>query len=107
MSEFKHISCQQVADLQQTDDIKIVDIRDEASFNAAHIEGAYHLTNGTLNAFMAEADFDQPVIVVCYHGMSSQGAAQYIAQQGFEDVYSMDGGFEAWRKELPFVQSAE
>ena len=26
----------------------------------------------------------------------SQGAASYLVEQGFEDVYSMDGGFTAW-----------
>ncbi|MER2493824.1 thiosulfate sulfurtransferase GlpE [Catenovulum sediminis] len=105
MSEFKHIDCQKVADLLATDDVKVVDIRDEQSFNAGHIEGAFHLTNGSLSQFMQQADFDQPVIVVCYHGVSSQGAAQYIAQQGFEDVYSMDGGFETWRKSFPFAKA--
>jgi thiosulfate sulfurtransferase len=44
-----------------------------------------------------------PVIVCCYHGVSSQQAAQFLIHQGFENVYSMDGGFEAWRKELPFA----
>jgi len=34
--------------------------------------------------------------VVCYHGISSQSAAAYLAEQGFRDTYSLDGGFEAW-----------
>ena len=52
---------------------------------------------------MQQTDFETPVVVVCYHGNSSQGAAQYLAQQGFETVFSMDGGFEAWRSQLAFV----
>jgi thiosulfate sulfurtransferase len=28
-------------------------------------------------------------------------------QQGFEQVYSMDGGFEGWRHNFPHVSSAE
>ena len=58
-----------------------------------------------LHGFMQQYEFDQPVVVVCYHGNSSQGAAQYLAQQGFEQVYSMDGGFESWRSQLPFVSN--
>ncbi len=39
---------------------------------------------------------------MCYHGISSQGAAQYLINQGFDAVYSVDGGFEAWhRQSLP------
>lgn len=100
MSEFKHISCEQVS--EGLNKLVIVDIRDEQSFQAAHIEGAYHLTNATIQDFMQEVEFEQPVVVVCYHGVSSQGAAQYMIGQGFEEVYSMDGGFEAWRKSYPY-----
>jgi thiosulfate sulfurtransferase len=101
MSEFKHISCEQVsADL---DKLVIVDIRDEQSFQAAHSEGAFHLTNASIQNFMQEVEFEQPIVVVCYHGVSSQGAAQYMLGQGFEEVYSMDGGFEAWRKSYPYA----
>ena len=102
MSDFKHISVAETAQLQAQGKVVIADIRDEASFAAGHIAGSYHLTNGSLNGFMQQYEFDQPVVVVCYHGNSSQGAAQYLAQQGFEQVYSMDGGFESWRRQLPF-----
>lgn len=38
---------------------------------------------------------------MCYHGISSRGAAQFLIGQGFESVYSVDGGFEAWSKTFP------
>ncbi|WP_029685360.1 thiosulfate sulfurtransferase GlpE [Tatumella saanichensis] len=79
----------------------LVDIRDPQSFEAAHVAEAFHLTNGTMNAFMEKADFDQPVLVLCYHGNSSKGAAQYLINQGFDQVYSVDGGFDAWRIAFP------
>ena len=107
MSEFKQISTTDTFAMIQQGGVFIADIRDEQSFNAAHIEGAYHLTNGTIHQFMQQADFATPVIVVCYHGNSSKGAAQYLAQQGYDEVYSMDGGFEGWRQQFPFVHSAE
>jgi len=105
MSDFQHISVSQTAEQLAANKVVIADIRDEQSFATGHIEGAYHLTSASLPAFMQQHDFDQPVVVVCYHGNSSQGAAQYLAQQGFEQVYSMDGGFESWRRQLPFVSS--
>jgi thiosulfate sulfurtransferase len=103
MSDFQHISVAQTAELLAATSVVIADIRDEQSYAAGHIDGAWHLTNGSLPGFMQQFDFDQPVVVVCYHGNSSQGAAQYLAQQGFEQVYSMDGGFESWRRQQPFV----
>lgn len=102
MSQFKHISVQETATLMTEPGVVIADIRDEQSFAAGHIKGACHLSNTNLQQFMQQTEFEQPVVVVCYHGNSSQSAAQYLVQQGFEQVYSMDGGFESWRQQLPF-----
>ncbi|MDU0353465.1 thiosulfate sulfurtransferase GlpE [Paraglaciecola aquimarina] len=102
MEQFAHISVQETQQKLITENVKVVDIRDEASFQNGHIVDSIHLTNGTLNSFIAAVDFDTPVVVVCYHGHSSQQAAQFLIHQGFETVYSMDGGFEAWRKDMPF-----
>lgn len=102
MSDFQRISIEQAQTLLQQDAV-IADIRDEQSFLAGHMAEAYHLTNTSLGKFMRDIPFEQPVIVVCYHGNSSQGAARYLAEQGYQQVYSMDGGFESWRQSLPFV----
>ena len=97
MENFEHISIVGTKAKLDAGAVKIVDIRDEQSFEQAHIPGAFHLTNGSIQRFIDANDFDTPVVVVCYHGHSSQQAAQYMLHQGFEEVYSMDGGFEMWR----------
>ena len=110
MSEFSRISV--ASALEQIDQHKavVVDIRDEQSYASGHIAGSYHLTNGSLNQFIQQTEFETPVVVVTHHHHRSfklsLGAAQYVAQQGFETVFSMDGGFEAWRQQLPFVTAS-
>lgn len=108
MEQFQHISVEQAYQLlQQTDSQAVlVDIRDPQSFALAHPEQAYHLTNDTMVSWIDQVDFEQPVIVMCYHGISSQGAAQYLINQGYENVYSLDGGFEGWRRAaLPVIEA--
>jgi len=105
MEQFAHISVDEAQHKLKHNKAKVVDIRDEASFATGHIPQAHHLTNGTLQQFMANTDFETPVIVCCYHGISSQQAAQFMIHQGFEEVYSLDGGFEAWRQNQPVAQS--
>ncbi|PQJ68190.1 MULTISPECIES: thiosulfate sulfurtransferase GlpE [Photobacterium] len=108
MEQFQHISVEQAYQLlQQTDSQAVlVDIRDPQSFALAHPEQAFHLTNDTMVSWMDQVDFEQPVIVMCYHGISSQGAAQYLINQGYENVYSLDGGFEGWRRAaLPVIEA--
>lgn len=102
MAQFEHISVAEVA--EKLADLAVVDIRDPNSFHAGHIEGAFHLNNDTVAEFMSQTPKDKPVAVVCYHGVSSQQAAQFLVEQGYEAVFSMDGGFEAWKQSMPISQ---
>jgi thiosulfate sulfurtransferase len=79
-------------------DCVFVDIRDPGSYRAAHIPGAVHLHDGNVQKFVEDADKNREVIVYCYHGNSSLGAVAYFLQNGFTNVASMRGGFEAWRQ---------
>lgn len=79
----------------------VADIRDPQSFANGHIPGAYNLSNDNLQDFINEAEFEHPLIVCCYHGISSQSAAQFLAHQGFEKVSSLNGGFEGWSATYP------
>jgi len=75
-----------------------VDIRDPSSYQQAHIPGAVHLHDGNVQEFVQNSDKDKAVVVYCYHGNSSLGATAYLIENGFKNVASMSGGFEAWRQ---------
>ena len=103
MADYKYINVADTAKHLSADSATICDIRDDTSYKNAHIANSFQLNNQTMAQLLNDVDFSRPIIVVCYHGHSSQGAAQYLTQQGFEEVYSMDGGFEQWAKEQPSV----
>ncbi len=98
---FKRISVQDAKAFLDNNTGQFVDIRDEAAFNAGHIKGSTSIGQHNLQAFIDQADLDAPLLVCCYHGMSSQSAAQFLHEKGFDDVYSIDGGFEAWGNHFP------
>ncbi|GAA5133287.1 thiosulfate sulfurtransferase GlpE [Thalassotalea piscium] len=98
---FKHMQCDELAQKLVNDSYVVLDIRDQASFQHSHIPGAIHLTNDTLPDFLRDADFDAPTVICCYHGISSQQAAQFLISQDFTDVYSLDGGFTQWAMLFP------
>lgn len=100
MNSFKRIPPEQAQILREQGAI-VVDIRDPQSFAMGHICDSRHLDNFSLRAFIDSADHETPVIVSCYHGNSSQSAAAYLSSQGFVEVYSLDGGFELWRRTYP------
>lgn len=74
----------------------VVDIRDPQSFSAGAIPAAVHITGDTVDEFITSQDLSRPLIVCCYHGNASQGAAQFFEEKGFEKTFSLDGGYEAW-----------
>lgn len=75
-----------------------VDIRDPASYREAHIPGALHLHDDNVHEFLQKTEKDEVIVVYCYHGNSSLGATAFLIDNGFKDVASMSGGFEAWRQ---------
>lgn len=101
MSTFKLIEIADTKQRLQTEDAILVDTRDAQSYAADHVEGAFHLTNETVKEFVDQVEFETPVFVVCYHGNSSKGVAQYLAEQGYEDTYSVEGGMAMWRQLFP------
>ncbi len=101
MAPFKHLSPDGLVSLMAEGSVQIVDIRDERSFEIGRIRGALHLDNTGVQRFVETADLDAPLVVCCYHGNSSQPAAAFMNEKGFDDVYSLDGGFSQWQLEQP------
>ena len=100
-TNFKHMNVNDLHEVLGDKSHVVVDIRDAASFANSRITDALHLTNETLADFLRDADPDAPVVVCCYHGHSSQQAAQFLVSQDFTEVYSLDGGFTQWQLQYP------
>jgi len=92
---FKHLSVEQLKEMQKGE-VTIIDIRDAQSFANGNIENSILINNQSVEQFIADTNFDIPLVVCCYHGNSSQGAAQYLFDEGFKETFSLDGGYEKW-----------
>lgn len=105
MTQFAEISPQEAWRMVCEQQAALLDIRDLPRFSYSHPKGAFHLTNQSYGAFQQRYDYEHPVIVSCYHGVSSRQVAAFLVEQGYDNVYSVIGGFEGWmRAELPIEQ---
>ena len=95
---YKCISIDAAKSLIDQGAVTLADVRDAGAFRAGNIQNAINIQQEIVEEFLATADKDLPLIVYCYHGNSSKGAADYFSSQGYKEVYSMDGGYEAWRQ---------
>ena len=104
------ITPQAVSDLDTAaDDLRIVDIRDERSFERGHIPGSVNLPFHELTARVDELTDASHVVTVCPHGKASVQAARLIASyEGCADarVESLAGGLDAWATEYDLVETA-
>ncbi len=106
MGDSKQIDIHEAKELIDQVGITIVDIRDAEAYKESHIKDALSINDENVENFVKIADKAQPLICYCYHGNSSQGAADFFVQSGFVEVYSIQGGFEEWRGVYPFVSGS-
>ena len=83
--------------------IRLIDCREDEEFAWCRIEGAELIP---LSRFAEEApvkllaDTARPVIVYCHHGMRSLQAAQLLRSRGYDHVWSLAGGINAWSVQI-------
>ena len=102
--QFKQISVDEARKIIDESHATIVDIRDPESYQAGHLQNAVSVNQNNIEEFLKTADKKSPLICYCYHGISSQGAAEYFCQNGFNEALSIEGGFEAWKSVYPVLK---
>lgn len=105
MSAYHCICVDEAEDLIRDTNVMILDMRDVRAFMAGHHPRAIHLNDSNLRHLLKSLSRNIPVLIYCYHGHSSQDMSQLFSDFGFTNVYSLDGGYEAWfqRITLPVV----
>ncbi len=71
----------------------VFDVRDMASFQKGHVDGAAHLSEDRLLAWMKRLPKEAPVVIYCYHGNASKVFAQMFVDFRYTNVFSVDGGY--------------
>lgn len=86
----------------------VIDVRDQAQFQAGHIGEARNIQTKDLatSAEQLKKYREKPVIVCCDSGMQGGTAARELTRLGFSKVFNLRGGLGAWRQEnLPLART--
>jgi glyoxylase-like metal-dependent hydrolase (beta-lactamase superfamily II)/rhodanese-related sulfurtransferase len=87
--------------------VTLLDVREPEEYARGHVPGAVNLPQADLATRLAEVPRDRPVYLICQGGFRSLRAAQFLRQQGLEDVASVKGGTGAWHAAgKPMAQGA-
>ncbi len=91
------ISAQAALAMQQ-DGALILDVREAWEAHIAPISGALNIPMQQLPSSLLALPEDQTILCLCHHGIRSMHVAQFLVQQGFENIYNITGGSEAWSR---------
>ena len=83
----------------QAGDLVVVDVRPESDRAIAPFAGAERFTPET-HARLTSLPKDTPIAFICHHGNSSRNAAEHFREHGFSDLYNVEGGIDAWSREI-------
>ena len=84
----------------------LVDVRESDEWRQGHIPQAVAIPRGFLELRIEEKvpDHKTPVILQCASGTRSLLAARSLREMGYENVYNLTGGFNAWKdRGLPWI----
>ncbi len=73
-----------------------LDVRSEAEWNKAHIQGSVLIPLDQLANRLSELPRNRDIVVVCASGARSEKGAAILRQAGFERVTGLSGGLQSW-----------
>lgn len=97
---YENILATEVLQFLQEKQAIVFDMRDTLSFNQGHIEGAQQVSDESIGLLIRRKEHERPVLVYCYHGVSSRDFASFLAQFGFRNIYNLEGGWQAWQAHM-------
>ena len=78
----------------------VIDVREAWEHALAKVDTALHMPMQTVATRLGELDAGLPHVLMCHHGMRSHQVAQFLHTQGFDRVYNLTGGIDAWAEEV-------
>jgi rhodanese-related sulfurtransferase len=92
----------------ERDDLLVVDVRESSEHEQGHLPGALLVPRGILEAAADPAypkhvpelsgARQRPIALYCATGGRSAMAAAVLEMMGFDEVYSLDGGYAGWEQ---------
>lgn len=98
---FKSISPNQLNErLQNGENLKLIDVREPEEFALAQIPGAELLPLSDFRFWHDQLNATEAFVIICHHGIRSAQVCSYLADNGFENLWNLSGGIDAWSTEV-------
>ena len=79
---------------------ELIDVREAHEAEIARIDGARLIPLGEILDRTSELSEGEEIVVHCHSGGRSARAVQWLQERGFENVFNLEGGIDAWSDEI-------
>ena len=97
-NDYQQISQEEAKEMMDTQDVIILDVREQDEYDSGHIPGAVLLPVGTIDEETAAEvipEKDSTVLVYCRSGNRSKTASSALSELGYTSIYEF-GGIHTW-----------
>jgi len=98
MKNFKSISVADAEHLLANQQPLVLDCRDVKDYQTGHIDNAMHVHEQLRDSLLIKGDKQKPLLIYCYYGHASEHLAEMFGDFGFQQVYSLVGGYADWKQ---------
>ena len=101
-NNYQQITQEAAKEMMDTQEVLVLDVREQHEYDSGHIPGAVLLPVGTITKDTAAAvidDLDTVVLVYCRSGNRSKTASQALVDLGYTNIYEF-GGINTWPYEI-------
>lgn len=84
----------------EIEDAYLIDVRKPEEFAFKTIAGAVNISAETIRDNLSLVPKDKKVVLFCNRGFQSYVASRVLTQNGFDNVYSLSGGFSFYKEQL-------
>ncbi len=86
-------------ELINRNDAVVLDVRMDDEFKTGHILNSKHIPLGLLGNQIKELEKhrDKPIVISCRSGNRARTASAVLRRAGFDQLYVLDGGINAWQ----------
>lgn len=96
----------QARELIASDEVTVLDIRDDEQWREKRIAGARQVDAGEVDSALEGLDDDRAVLIVCADGKRSAELAAELREDG-RDAACIEGGVDAWESEKLAMQPSD
>ncbi|WP_338751494.1 MBL fold metallo-hydrolase [Bacillus sp. FJAT-52991] len=107
LEQYQNINIETFKAQYQNEDVYVMDIRQQAEWNAGHISGAHHHMLGYLQDQLADLPKDKKMLVHCQSGARSPIGTSVLQAAGFKNIENVEGGFSVWKAAGEEVEKGE